>query len=172
MELVTLKAIATDNLVSRNGARYPASELPVLASLLVGCPAIADHYPTVDREWGRIRDAQILKPSPPPNLDEHNQAIVDEEGYQQIIVDVETRADHPLLADFASGVKTRVSICAAFTTFRCPGCNCKAGNFFSSDCPNVYHSVPYFERVGVCDAFELSLVVIPAVKQAKVLLSR
>jgi hypothetical protein len=170
METVTLKAIATDNLVSRNGARYPASELPTLASLLVGCPAIQDHWAEVDKEWGTITDAQILKTAAPLNLNELDQAIVEREGYQQIVVDIQTRADNPVLADFAAGFKLRVSICAAFTTYRCPGCNCKAENFFSSDCPNGYHSVPYFDRMGVVDAFEISLVVIPAVKQAKITL--
>lgn len=170
METVTLKAIATDNLVSRNGARYPASELPVLAALLVGCPAIQDHCDLINREWGTITDAQISKTAAPSNLDDLDRAIVQSEGYQQIVVDIQTRADNPLLADFAAGFKLRVSICAAFTTYRCPGCNCKAENFFSSDCPNGYHSVPYFDRTGVCDAFEISLVVIPAVKQAKITL--
>lgn len=170
METITLKAIATDNLVSRNGARYPASELPVLASFLIGCAAIQDHRDLIDREWGTITDAQISRTAAPADLDELNQAIVESEGYQQIVVDITTRTDNPLLTDFAAGVKLRVSICAAFTTFRCPGCSCKEGNFFSSDCPNGYHSVPYFDRVGVCDAFEISLVVVPAVKAAKVVL--
>lgn len=170
METITLKAIATDNLVSRNGARYPASELPTLASLLVGCPAIQDHWAEIEKEWGTITDAQILKTTAPPDLDELDQAIVEAEGYQQIVVEIQTRADNPLLADFAAGFKLRVSICAAFTKFRCPGCNCGEENFFSDKCPNGYHSVPYFDRVGVCDAFEISLVVIPAVKQAKITL--
>lgn len=170
METVTLKAIATDNLVSRNGARYPATELAALANLLIGCAAIQDHCDLISREWGTITDAQISRTTAPPNLDELDQAIVEREGYQQIVVDITTRADNPLLADFAAGVKLRVSICAAFTTFRCPDCNCKAENFFSSDCLNGYHSVPYFDRVGVVDAFEISLVVVPAVKQAKITL--
>jgi hypothetical protein len=37
---------------------------------------------------------------------------------------------------------------------------------------NDFWDLPYYERFGVCDGFEISLVVVPAVKQARVLVDK
>ena len=167
-EMATVTAIATDNLVSRNGARYPAVELVALAQLLVGKATVTDHWTMVEQEWGTISRAWVEKVEPPADLDEINRAIVRQEYYQQVRCEISYPADFPLEQDWQVGLKLRVSICAAYQFLRCSGCSC-GHHFFSVKCPNSWSEVVYFDRVGVVDAYELSLVVVPAVKEARVL---
>jgi hypothetical protein len=169
VDKVIVLAIATDNLVSRNGARYPLAELPALAKYLVDKPASIDHaWTTVEKEWGTIVAAEVVKATPSPDLDEYNQAIVKSEGYSQVHVEIACPDDSPHLKEFDMGLRIRVSITAAYTTIRCPGCSC-GEDVWSRECVNDFWELPYYERHGVCDAMELSLVTIPAVKAARVL---
>ncbi len=163
-----LRLVATDNLPSRNAARYPASELPALAHHLAGAAATVDHDWRTEKEWGFVVDAGVSIEVPPPNLDESAAAIVSAEGYQQVWVNVATD-DQTILERLELGLNLRVSIAAAFSIMRCPGCNCKAGDMASYECPNMPWDVPYYDRIGVVDALEVSLVLIPAVRSARVL---
>jgi hypothetical protein len=170
-DAVTVKAIATDNLVSGNRARYPLSELPALVKFLPGKPATLDHdwFDCTD-EWGIITSASLLKTEPPPDLDAEDQAIVKAEGYYQVIVEISCPPDTPYLGDFQYGIRIRVSIAATYSQMRCPGCKC-GEDVFSRECVNDFWTLPYYERIGVMDALEISLVSVPAVKAAQVLLS-
>ncbi len=163
-----LRLVATDNLPSRNNARYPAAELPVLARYLIGTAATVDHDWRAEKEWGLIIDAGVIVEVPPTGLDADASKVVMAEGYQQVWVDVATE-DQTILDRIERGLNWRVSIAAAFSIMRCPECDCKAGNMNSYECPNMPWDVPYYDRVGVCDALEVSLVLIPAVRSARVI---
>jgi hypothetical protein len=168
---VVVSIIATDNLVSRNEARYPAAELPLLATYLVGKPASIDHPSpfrgTVKDEWGTIFSSQVKSVPAPVGLSSENQAIVAAEGYYQVWVDVSCAVDSEHLPEFRKKLRTRVSIAAIYQFMRCPGCKCGA-DIFSRECVNDFWSLPYYERHGVSDALELSLVSTPAVLSARV----
>jgi hypothetical protein len=163
-----LRIVATDNLPSRNNARHPAAELPTLAAYLIGTAATVDHDWRAEKEWGTITDAGVMTEVPPTDLDAEAQKIVNAEGYQVVWVDVATD-DQATLDRLERGLNLRVSITIVFTLMRCPDCDCKAGNMASYECPNMPWDVPYYNRIGVCDALEVSLVLVPAVRFARVL---
>jgi hypothetical protein len=168
---VIVRAIATDNLVSRNGARYPLSELAALAKYLVDKPASIDHPSayrgTVKDEWGTITAAQVEKAEPPTDLSQENKLIVQQEGYHEVFVDVACDIGTEHLEAFKKLLRRRVSIAAMFEFMRCPGCTC-GEDVFSPHCVNDFWDLPYYERHGVCDALEISLVSVPAVRSARV----
>lgn len=169
MEFITLQAIATDNLVSRNRARTPLDELTSLAGYLVGKPATTDHNTyQIEKEWATITSAYVEQASPPDGLDEVNRAIVSQEGYHRIICDLSVPSDSPHLQAFERGLRLRVSIQFIYSVPRCPGCTC-GESYFSRFCPNTWEDIQYLERIGVTDAYEISLVVVPAVREARVL---
>lgn len=167
---VIVRAIATDNLVSRNAARYPVAELPMLVELLPGKPATLDHaWGGVASEWGVITSAAMERVEPPASLTSEDAAIVKAEGYFQVVVEITCPSGTSYLADFDNGIRTHCSIAAGYTFMRCPGCKC-GEDMFSRECVNDFWSLPYYERVGVVDAFEISLVTVPAVKAAQILI--
>jgi hypothetical protein len=170
-DLVTVRAIATDNLVSRNGARYPLSELAALAKYLVGKIASIDHPSpyrgTVKDEWGNITGSGVERTTPPSDLSDENKLIVQSEGYHHIWVDIACSGDSEHLEEFKKYLRLRVSIAAMYTSMRCPGCTC-GEDVFSPHCVNDFWDLPYYERHGVCDALEISLVSVPAVRSARV----
>jgi hypothetical protein len=170
VEMKMLKAIASDNLISRNRARTPADELPMLAQCLVGKPCTTDHNTyNVEKEWATITHAWVDKAATPPSgLDPLNLAVIDREGYQQVRCELSVPDDSPHLLAFERGLRLRVSIQFLYTYPRCPGCTC-GENYWHRACPNTYADIQYLERIGVVDAYELSLVVVPAVTSARVL---
>ena len=170
IDAVIVKAIATDNLVSLNAARYPLGELPALANFLVDKPATVDHdYFECADEWGLIVAAAVVQADPPNGLTDENKAIVKAEGYHQIHVEIACPPGTSYLQDFPYGIRIRCSITAIYSFMRCPGCKC-GGDVFSPDCTNDFWELPYYERIGVTDALEISLVTVPAVRSARVLL--
>jgi hypothetical protein len=170
-DAVIVKAIATDNLVCSNGARYPLGELPKLVATLPGKPATTDHdWYDCEDEWGVITSASLVQAEPPKDLSADDQAIVKAEGYHQVIVEIACPPDTPYLKDFEYGIRVRISIAASYSQMRCPGCEC-GESVFSRECPNDFWELPYYERIGVVDALEISLVSLPAVKAAQIVLS-
>ncbi|NJN87073.1 MAG: hypothetical protein HC881_13235 [Leptolyngbyaceae cyanobacterium SL_7_1] len=167
--MTIVEAIATDNLVSRNEARYPAAELPTLARYLVNKPASINHpnafRGSVEDEWGTIITAEVQTTPPPLDLSAENAAIVAAEGYFQIRVKISCADDVAHLDAFRKALRLRVSISAIYSYMRCPGCKC-GENIFSRECVNDFWTLPYYERHGVTDALEISLVSVPAVRSA------
>jgi hypothetical protein len=164
-----LRAIATDNLVSRNCARIPVGELAALARFLVNKPAITDHnLYSVETSWGRIVSAVVESAVPPVEMSEENQAIVQGEGYRRIVCEIAVEPGHSVIRDIDFDRVGELSITFLYSEMRCPGCTCGKA-VWSDDCPNDFWTLPYYERHGVTDAFEISLVVVPAVKEARIL---
>jgi hypothetical protein len=160
-----MRAIVTNNLVNRSGSRFPARELPLLADYLKQVYAVTDHILLVDRVWAKAVDA-VIEAAEPPLLAgiyaEFNQAIVTLEGYQQIVMELEPY-DHPATDLVKQGI-TPVSITSAFTMLACPLCDQDVW-----DCKHAFSEIPYFNRTGVVDAIEVSLVGAAAVREAKVI---
>lgn len=167
-DVILLRAIATDNLVSRNGARIPASELPALANFLKGKPAIRDHRMfSTETAWGRVVTTTLERATPPGDLVDYNQAIVAAEGYWQIACEIAVQPGHSVLESLEYERVGELSITFLYSEMRCPNCSCGEA-IWSEKCVNDFWDLPYYERHGVTDAFEISLVVVPAVQAAKV----
>ena len=152
------KGIATDNLPNRNGGRFSLDELKTIVALLPDVPISIDHsYSFTDRK-GFIVSANLVQ----KDLDPLPEAIKSE-GYWTIEVEanIEGVSPIPLNGD-------GLSISTLYKKERCPDCDCQVENWTS--CPRSIEAIEaagYIERVGVTDVLEVSLVLIPAVKNAK-----
>lgn len=174
-DFIIIPVLAIDNLVTRNRRRLPAAELPALAALLVGKPAIANHNTyNVAGEWATVTKAwvQTIRPGDdlyPADLSEVDRAVVAAEGYQVVMLELSVTPDCPYLDDFDVGLKRRVSITFIYSRLVCPDCNCGVQDMWHPKCPNLPYELPHIEYAGVTDAWEVSLVVVPAVRAASVL---
>ena len=152
------KGIATDNLPNRNGARFSLKELQTIVALLPGVPISIDHSYSFSDRKGFIVSANLVQ----KDLDPLPEAIKNE-GYWTIEVetDIEGVSPLPLNGD-------GLSISTLYKKERCPDCDCQVENWTS--CPRSIETIEaagYIERVGVTDVLEVSLVLIPAVRNAK-----
>lgn len=166
----TVKAIVTDNLITRNGGRTPASELPAVVALLnQGVNTIDDHWPTVRTEWGTILDAELrqLTGPYPLSLSPDNQAIIDSEGYYFILATVQIKKPE-ILADIDRDLGLGVSLGFMVQRLTCPGCDCGESIW---DCRKYdwRDPAPFIEYRGIIDVIELSRVAAPAVRLARLL---
>lgn len=160
-----ITAIATDNLPNRNWARFPASELPRIAATLNGNAASIDHSDSYLAQWGTVVRAWIeSRESSQDQLAQYG-AIIQKEGYQAVMVEIEARD-----GTVAPKEGDHLSITTLYEKLRCPDCTCEEGDAY--DCNRGKKALDewgYLDRVGVADTLEISLVLIPAVKGAIVL---
>lgn len=168
-----VKLLFTDNLVSRNRARWSAAEIQKMPSLIVGHRSTLDHkWGNVIQRWGNVISAKAVKGSAPNDLSAEEKAIVNQEGYWYGECDINipdipenihiTRMTEKLLL-------SENSIGFSYKYMRCPNCECAAGDLRSPKCPNSWEDISYYERVDVQEVFEVSFVEIPDVRRARIL---
>lgn len=154
--------IATNNLPNRNGGRFSLVELQRISKLLPGVPLTFDHSQSYEDKRGKISSATLTQAMPPKELSEEARLIVEREGYWEVQFTAEVDGIEP---DEGDGV----SISVLYKAEQCPNCDCEVKNWMH--CPRPIEDIAakgYIERVGVEDVLELSLVLIPACKGAKV----
>jgi hypothetical protein len=170
-----VKVLFTDNLVSRNRARWSAAEIQKMPSLIVGHRGTLDHaWGSVANRWGVVVSANAVKGEIPKDLSPEEKAVVDKEGYWYAECDIEVAiANVPERGWIADMIKCQLfsenSIGFSYKNMRCPNCECKAGDLRSPKCPNSYEDISYYERVDVQEVFEVSFVEIPDVRRARIL---
>lgn len=170
-EYIYLSAIATDNLPNRSGMRIPAKELIPLAQFLVGKLAIKDHAMyRIDSGWGRISETSVEKKPVPKGLSKVDKAAIAAEGYQVVMCVIQVPADSDTLDAITQRTAGELSITFSYSQLKCPDCDCGKDIYPSWGCPRSVSNQPWLERLGVMDAYEISLVVVPAVKAARVLI--
>ena len=170
-----VKVLFTDNLVSRNRARWSAAEIQKMPSLIVGHRATLDHaWGSVANRWGIITSAKAVSGNVPNDLSPEEKAVVDKEGYWYGECDIEVGiANVPSRAWLAEMIQSQLlsenSIGFSYQYMRCPNCECAAGDLRSPKCPNSWEDISYYERVNVQEVFEVSFVEIPDVRRAQIL---
>lgn len=170
-----VKILFTDNLVSRNRARWSAAEIQKMPSLIVGHRGTLDHaWGSVANRWGIVVSAKAVSGIAPNNLSQEEQAVVNKEGYWYAECDIEVAiANVPSRAWLAEMIKglllSENSIGFSYKYMRCPNCECAAGDLRSPKCPNSWEDISYYERVDVQEVFEVSFVEIPDVRRARIL---
>lgn len=189
-ELVTVRIRAADNLLNRGLGKWGREELDSLAAMLPGCPLLTDHdWDSVDKIVGKVFDAHVRvgDASGPYVAQAMNRAggfdtnrkIVAREGFAELLVDCYLRDFHPAVERVLSGEWSHVSTGG----FRhkdvwCPICDT---SFLDESCPHMIpvpgmiprdgdNVAPYYIRKDVFDVGELSLVTIPNLPVAQVLL--
>lgn len=184
---VVWPSIVTDNLVNRGLARWPVESLQAQRKYLKGIPYKLDHdWDSVMGNFGRTFDTWLSSSDSAPaevldraGMGRINRKIVEREGFHQVGVLTYIDANHPVLDGIRKGIYSEVSMGGfAFNDFVCPICNT---SFTDASCPHglpgpmqrspyakLYFSkeeldmfAPYYERVGVSDIGEISLVSIP-----------
>ena len=170
-----VKILFTDNLISRNRARWSAVEIQKMPSLIIGHRGTLDHaWGSVANRWGVITSAKAVSGNTPNDLSPEEKAVVDKEGYWYAECDIEVAiANVPSRAWLAEMIQSQLlsenSIGFSYKYMRCPNCECAAGDLRSPKCPNSWEDIPYYERVDVQEVFEVSFVEIPDVRRARIL---
>lgn len=170
-----VKLLFTDNLISRNRARWSAAEIKKMPKLIVGHRATLDHaWGSVANRWGIIVSAKASKGIAPDDLSSEDEVIALKEGYWYAECDIEVAiANVPNRAWLAEMIKSLLlsenSIGFSYKYMRCPNCECAAGDLRSPKCPNSWDDIPYYERVDIQEVFEVSFVEIPDVRRARIL---
>lgn len=168
-----IKLLFTDNLISRNRARWSAAEIQKMPSLIVGHRATLDHaWGSVENRWGIVTSARAVSGEAIGILSPEEKAIVDKEGYWYgeatiEIPDIASKSD--IIQMISGSLLSENSIGFAYKFMRCPNCECAAGDLRSPKCPNSWEDISYYERVDVQEVFEVSFVEIPDVRRAQIL---
>lgn len=150
--MAIVSGIATDNLPNRNWGRFSLQELYSIAKLLEGCPVSEDHNTSYSSKKGEVIRAWV-------EVGDYNPEIQESYG----VVKFEAEIDQ--FVEAGDGI----SIAASYQSERCANCDCDIHDWARCPRPLEQIKLKWIERVGVNDVFELSLVLIPAVKSAKVL---
>ncbi len=183
-ELVCFEFIGADNLLNRSGGKWHSSALQELADLLPGLSLILDH------DWDEAQKAQALiykawvqkTDTAPIDLlqaagnGNYNQMIAQSEGWITTHFDIAIRASAPLVDALRFGEVGKISLGGFdFKDIWCPLCD---ASYYSDDCPHYVGSswdgskdplyMPYYERKGVTDLCEASIVLCPNLPGAKV----
>ena len=148
-----IKGIATDNLPNRNWGRFSLQELQRISTLLSGCPVSVDHNTDYASKRGTVTKAWV-------ETGAYNSDI--KESYACVKFEADISGVSPESGD-------GVSITVGYTLERCADCDCQVQDWTRCPRPLEQIKAKWIEREGVKDVLELSLVLIPAVKSAKVL---
>lgn len=191
-DLVVVKIRAADNLLTRDLSRWGKDALSELAALMPGVPLTLDHdWDEVSKHIGKVfaasvRVSDINGPYTAEAINKagnfnFNRQIVADEGYVELVADCYLKDFNHACDRILSGEYSHVS--QGGFRYRDVGCpNCKT-SFFDAGCPHRLREqgefdpvddddiAPYYIRQDVFDMGELSVVSIPNLPMAQVLLA-
>lgn len=143
-----------DDQRDRDGERFAAEALPVLAELFIGKPGIVDHNWSAEKQVARIFDTEVVREKSISYL--LAWAYIPRTGREQLIADIE------------SGIRREVSISCAMGGKLCSVC----GEPWGSCCHRAGETYDGKECSGLLtepkDAYEFSFVAVPAQPHAGV----
>jgi len=168
-----IKILFTDNLISRNRARWSVAEIKKMPKLIIGHRATLDHaWGSVGNRWGIVISAKAVSGTAIGKLSPEDKAVINKEGYWygECVIDIPDISSTAEIMEKIQGLLlSENSIGFSYKNMRCPNCECSAGDMRSPKCPNSYEEISYYERVDVQEVFEVSFVEIPDVRRARVL---
>lgn len=167
-EVFTFKAVICDNEVDRDFEYFPVKSLKELQKLLLGKTVIKDHTPAADNQVARIYDTELVQGS---------KTLKSGETYTQLVAHcymVRTASNADLIAEIKGGIKKEGSVGCAVSSAVCSICgtdnvkrHCAHFRGLSYDKKGT-QEVCTFKLLGITDAYEFSLVVVPAQRAAGV----
>ena len=169
-----VEMLFSDNLISRNRARWSSKEIQKMPALIVGHRATLDHaWGSVTNRWGVVTSAIAVKGEPLGTISQEEAEIIafDDYWYGECDVLIPTGGGNQdaIAAMVKSLLLSENSIGFAYTTMQCPNCECAEGDMRSPKCPNTWDDISYYERVDIKEIYEVSFVEIPDVRRARVL---
>lgn len=164
----TFKAVLCDNEVDRQHERFTQRALQDLQKLFLGKTVIKDHVHSADNQVARIYATELV---------ETGKATKSGEAYMQLVAHcymVRTASNADLIAEIKGGIKREGSVGFAASSAICSICGTDNVKSYCRHYPGRSYEkaggkqVCTFTLEGCSDAYEFSLVAIPAQKKAGV----
>ena len=165
-EVYTFKAVLCDNEVDRQHERFTERALGDLQKLFLGKTVIKDHRHVADNQVARIYATELV---------ETGKATKSGEPYMQLVAHcymVRTASNADLIAEIKGGIKREGSVGFAASSAICSICQTDNVKSYCRHYPGRSYEksggkeVCTFTLDGCSDAYEFSLVAVPAQKKA------
>lgn len=168
-QVFTFKAVLCDNELDRDYERFSLKALQDLKKLFLGKTVIKDHRRTADNQVARIYSTELVQ----------TEKAVGQTGelYTQLVAHcymVRTAGNADLIAEIKGGIKKEGSVGCAVTGAICSICGTDNAKSYCSHWPGRKYAKEggpqtcTFTLSGARDAYEFSLVAVPAQKAAGV----
>lgn len=167
-EVFTFKAVLCDNEIDRMYERFTQKALADLKKLFVGKTIIKDHYRSADNQVARIYRTE---------LQETGKTLKSGELYTQLIAYcymVKTASNADLITEIKAGIKKEGSVGCSITGAICSICGTDNTKSYCRHWPGKSYDKEQgketctFTLTGASDAYEFSLVAVPAQRAAGV----
>jgi hypothetical protein len=167
-QVFTFKAVLCDNELDRTFERFNLKALQDLKKLFLGKTVIKDHRRTADNQVARIYSTELVQ---------SEKATQSGELYTQLVAHcymVKTAGNADLIAEIKGGIKKEGSVGCAVTSSICSICGTDNAKTYCPHWPGRSYGkeggnqVCTFTLSGARDAYEFSLVAVPAQRAAGV----
>lgn len=161
-QVFTFKAVLCDNELDRTHERFNLKALQDLAKLFKGKTVIKDHSRSADNQVARIYATELVQ---------SDKATQSGELYTQLVARcymVRTAGNADLIAEIQGGIKKEGSVGCAVTGYICSICGTDNVKTYCPHRPGRSYDkdggkqVCTFTLTGARDAYEFSLVAVPA----------
>ena len=168
-DVFTFKAVLCDNEVDRQSERFTIKALEDLKNLFIGKTVIKDHSWSADDQVARIYATELI-------LDEEKKHTSGEPSAQLVAYCymVKTSSNADLIAEIKGGIKKEGSVGFRASSVICSICGTDNAKNYCRHFPGKSYEkeggpqLCIFTLAGVSDAYEFSLVAVPAQKAAGV----
>ena len=162
-EVFPFRLAACDNQVDRDFERFTEPTLAEMAERFVGCPVLRDHKWSADAQTARVYAGSV---GPGPG-----------EGVQRLVLRcymVRTEQSAPTIAAIEGGILRECSVGLAVRRVLCSICGANQRETLCQHIPGREYDgqVCHMNLDGVADAYEISLVAVPAQPAAGVIKSK
>lgn len=168
-EVYTFKAVLCDNELDRDYEQFNAKSLKELQKLFVGKTVIKDHFHSADNQVARIYATELV---------ETGKTVKSTgEPYMQLVAHcymLKTASNADLIAEIKGGIKKEGSVGFRASSAICSICQTDNAKNYCRHWPGRSYAkeggdaVCTFTLAGVSDAYEFSLVAVPAQRAAGV----
>jgi len=167
-DVFVFNAVLCDNEIDRDHERFSLKALKDLKKLFIGKTVIKDHTWEADNQVARIYSVELVQ---------HQKTVAGGEPYTQLVAHcymVRTAGNADLIAEIKGGIKKEGSIGCAVKSSICSICGVDNTKTYCAHWPGrTYEKDGHLQLCtytldGARDAYEFSLVAVPAQKAAGV----
>ena len=167
-DVFTFAAVLCDNELDRQYDQFSLKALHEMRKLFVGKTVIKDHYPSADNQVARIYATELV---------ETGKFLASGEPYTQLKAHcymVRTESNKDLITEIKAGIKKEGSVSFRAASSICSICGTDNAKTYCRHWPGKTYDkeggpvVCTFKLDGVKDAYEFSLVAVPAQRRAGV----
>lgn len=167
-DVFTFKAVLCDNEIDRQYERFSLKALQDLQKLFLGKTVIKDHVHRADNQVARIYSTELVQ---------NSKTLKSGELYTQLVAHcymVKTSSNADLIAEIKGGIKKEGSVGCCVSSCICSVCGTDNAKEYCRHWPGRSYDkdggqeVCTFTLAGVKDAYEFSLVAVPAQRAAGV----